>query len=63
MTHVLERDLGFRVQQHIGVGIAPVISGLLPRPLRDLGHTAIWVLQKSPGPDQVSRYLVLSAGW
>lgn len=48
MTRVLEHDLGFHVQQLIGVGIAPVTSGLLPYPLRNLGHTVIWVLRKSP---------------
>jgi SAM-dependent methyltransferase len=46
MTRVLERDLGFRVEQLAGVGIAPVTSARLPRPLRDLGHTVIWVLRK-----------------
>jgi hypothetical protein len=45
MTQVLEHDLGFRVEQLIGVGMAPVSSALLPRPLRDLGHTVVWVLQ------------------
>jgi SAM-dependent methyltransferase len=48
MTRVLERDLHFCVEQLIGVGIAPVTGTLLPRPLRDLGHTVIWVLRK-PG--------------
>lgn len=48
LTHVLERDLGFRTVQLIGVGIAPVTGVLLPRSLRGLGHTAIWVLRK-PG--------------
>jgi Methyltransferase domain len=48
MTRVLERDMGFRVEQFIAVGIAPVTSASLPRPLRSLGHTVIWVLQK-PG--------------
>ncbi len=46
MTRVLERDLGFRVEQLAGVGLAPVTSARLPRPLRDLGHTVIWVLRK-----------------
>jgi len=48
MTRVLERDLEFGVRRIIGVGIAPVTSVCLPGPLRDLGHTAIWVLRK-PG--------------
>jgi SAM-dependent methyltransferase len=49
MTRVLERDLQFCVEQLIGVGIAPVTGTLLPRPLRDLGHTVIWVLRKLGG--------------
>jgi SAM-dependent methyltransferase len=49
MTRVLERDMDFRVEQFIGVGIAPVTSALLPRPLRSLGHTVIWVLRKPGG--------------
>ena len=53
MTRVLERDLDFRVEQLIGVGIAPITSTLLPRPLRDLGHTVIWVLRKPDGRTQV----------
>ena len=48
LTRVLERHLGFRVEQLTGVGIAPVTGAILPRPLRDLGHTTIWVLRK-PG--------------
>ncbi|MBV9451232.1 MAG: class I SAM-dependent methyltransferase [Streptosporangiaceae bacterium] len=46
MTRVLERDLAFRIEHRAGVGIAPVTSAPLPRPLRDLGHTVIWVLRK-----------------
>jgi len=46
LTRALERDLGFSVENIIGVGIAPVTGSLLPRPLRDLGHTAVWVLRK-----------------
>lgn len=53
LTHVLERDLAFSVEQILGVGIAPVTGALLPRPLRDLGHTAIWVLRK-PGDGRPS---------
>jgi predicted O-methyltransferase YrrM len=49
MTRVLERDLLFRVEQSVGVGIAPVTGMLLPRPVRDLGHTVIWVLRKPDG--------------
>jgi hypothetical protein len=48
LTRVLERDLGFSVENVLGVGIAPVTGTLLPRPLRGLGHTAVWVLRK-PG--------------
>jgi SAM-dependent methyltransferase len=50
LTDVLEQDLGFGVEQLIGVGIAPITSAFLPRLLRDLGHTAIWVLRKPAGP-------------
>ena len=46
MTRVLERDLGFRVERVIGIGIAPVASIPLPHPLRHLAHTIIWVLRK-----------------
>jgi hypothetical protein len=49
MTRFLERDLGFRVEHIIGVGIAPVTAASLPRPIRGLGHTVIWVLRKA-GP-------------
>jgi len=61
MTRVLEHDMEFRVRQFIGVGIAPVTSALLPRPLRDLGHTVIWVLQKPGGHTQSSRDLPVPA--
>jgi Methyltransferase domain len=49
MTRVLERDLQFRVDQQIGVGIAPVSGTLLPRRFRGLGHTVVWVLRKPEG--------------
>jgi len=48
MTRILRRDLKFDVRQVIGVGIAPVTSTALPRPLRAVSHSVIWVLQK-PG--------------
>lgn len=54
LSDVLEHDLKFRIEHQVGVGIAPVTSVLLPRPLRDLGHTAIWVLRK-PGEQNRSR--------
>ena len=62
MTQVLEHDLGFRVEQLIGVGMAPVSSALLPRPLRDLGHTVVWVLRKSVDRTVTSRDAAASAG-
>jgi predicted O-methyltransferase YrrM len=46
MTRILRRDLEFDVKQVIGVGIAPVTSTPLPRPLRAVSHSVIWVLQK-----------------
>jgi hypothetical protein len=48
MTRFLERDLGFRMVKITSVGIAPVTGVILPRPLRGIGHTVVWVLQK-PG--------------
>jgi len=49
MTRFLERDLEFRVVRFAGVGIAPVAGVSLPRALRGIGHTVIWVLQKPAG--------------
>ncbi len=54
LTHVLERDIGFRTERMTGVGIAPVTSARLPRVLRDLGHTVVWVLRKPGGVSQAS---------
>ena len=54
LTRVLERDMGFRTEQLVGVGVAPVTSAPLPRPLRDLGHTVIWVLRKPGGGRRAS---------
>lgn len=52
MTRVLERDLGFRVQRIIGVGLAPISSAVQPRWLRALSHTVIWVIRKPDGVPQ-----------
>jgi SAM-dependent methyltransferase len=49
MTRFLEDDLDFSVEQIVGVGFAPATSALVPRALRDLGHTLIWVLRKKSG--------------
>jgi predicted O-methyltransferase YrrM len=49
MTSFLERDLQFRVVRVTGVGLAPVTGAPLPRPLRGIGHTVVWVLQKPRG--------------
>ena len=49
MTRFLEHELEFRVVRCTGVGIAPVTAGSLPRPLRGIGHTVVWVLQKPAG--------------
>jgi SAM-dependent methyltransferase len=49
MTRFLERDLEFRVVRLTGVGIAPVTGVSLPRPLRGIGHTVVWVLRKPAG--------------
>jgi Methyltransferase domain len=48
MTRFLEHDLGFRIERVVGVGLAPVTSAVLPRPLRGLSHTIVWVARK-PG--------------
>jgi SAM-dependent methyltransferase len=48
MTGFLQRDLGLRVVEVRGVGIAPLTGASLPRPLRGIAHTVVWVLQK-PG--------------
>jgi Methyltransferase domain len=49
MTSFLERGLQFRVVRITSVGIAPVTGASLPRPLRGIGHTVVWVLQKPHG--------------
>jgi hypothetical protein len=48
MTRFLEDDLGLRIERVIGVGLAPITGAVLPRPLRGLSHTIVWVLRK-PG--------------
>ena len=45
MTRFLERDLGFHTLQVVGVGLAPITGAILPRPLRGLSHTVVWVLR------------------
>jgi hypothetical protein len=49
MTRFLERDLEFRVLHCTSVGIAPVAGVSLPRALRGIGHTVVWVLLKPAG--------------
>lgn len=65
MTKFLERDLGFGVLSFTSVGIAPVTGAPLPRPLRGIGHTAVWILRKpaektpghsTPGKDRDLRW-------
>ena len=46
MTRVLERDLGFRVQRMVGIGLAPISSTAQPQLLRALSHTVIWMLRE-----------------
>jgi len=55
MTRVLERDLGFRIQQATGVGLAPISSAAQPRSLRTLSHTVVWVLREPGGALPASR--------
>ena len=45
-TRFLARDLGFHVLRIVGVGLPPITGAGLPRPLRSLGHTVVWVLRK-----------------
>jgi Methyltransferase domain len=49
MTRFLERDLGFGILRVRGVGLAPITGAVLPRPLRGLSHTVVWVLRKAGG--------------
>jgi SAM-dependent methyltransferase len=51
MTRFLERDLRFRTLQVIGVGLAPITGAVLPRPLRGLSHTVVWVLRAGAKDD------------
>jgi SAM-dependent methyltransferase len=45
------RASGWHVVRTAGVGLHPFTSRVMPRPLRDLSHTALWVLEKgSSGP-------------
>jgi Methyltransferase domain len=46
MTRLLEHDMGFRIEGVVGVGLAPVTGAVLPRPLRGLSHTIVWVVRK-----------------
>jgi hypothetical protein len=50
-TRFLERDLGFSVLRMVGVGLPPITGAVLPRPLRGVSHTVVWVLRK---PDAVA---------
>ena len=60
MTRFLELDLGFRIERVIGVGLAPITGAVLPRPLRGLSHTIVWVLRK-PGAGTQDRLSVPEA--
>jgi SAM-dependent methyltransferase len=46
MTRFLEHDVGFQVLRVIGVGLAPITPAVLPRALRGLSHSAVWILRK-----------------
>jgi ubiquinone/menaquinone biosynthesis C-methylase UbiE len=61
MTRVLERDLGFRVQDAMGVGLAPISSAAQPRALRGLSHTVVWVLRLPGGAPPGSQADVAAA--
>ena len=51
MTRFLERDLGFRTLHVTGVGLAPITGAVLPRPVRGLSHTVVWILRAGPTDD------------
>jgi Methyltransferase domain len=61
MTRLLEHDLGFRIERIVGVGLAPVTGAVLPRPLRGLSHTIVWVARKPGAVTQDFRLPVLAA--
>jgi SAM-dependent methyltransferase len=46
MTRFLREEYGPRLLRVTGVGLPPFTSGVMPSPLRDLCHTAIWALEK-----------------
>jgi ubiquinone/menaquinone biosynthesis C-methylase UbiE len=46
MTRFLREKYGPGLLRVTGVGLPPFASGVVPPPLRDLSHTAIWALQK-----------------
>jgi SAM-dependent methyltransferase len=50
-SRFLKHDLGFRILRIAGVGLPPITGAGLPRPLRGLSHTVVWVLRK---PDAVA---------
>jgi SAM-dependent methyltransferase len=58
MTSFLHRDLDFEVLRIRGIGLAPVTGTALPGPLRGLGHSAVWAIQKpaaGTGPSRPGR--------
>jgi predicted O-methyltransferase YrrM len=51
MSGLLERDLGFRLERVVGVGLAPVTGARLPRYLTGVAHTVIWAARRpAAGP-------------
>jgi SAM-dependent methyltransferase len=46
MTGFLGREYGPHLLRVRGVGLPPLTSGVMPAPLRDLSHTAVWALEK-----------------
>jgi ubiquinone/menaquinone biosynthesis C-methylase UbiE len=46
MTRFLRDEYGPRLMRVTGVGLPPFASGVMPLPLRDLSHTAIWALER-----------------
>jgi SAM-dependent methyltransferase len=45
LTRFLRQDMGFQVLKIVGVGLAPVSGARLPASLRNISHTAVWVLR------------------
>jgi SAM-dependent methyltransferase len=61
MTTFLRTRAHFRVLEVRAIGLHPFASARLPRALRNLGHTIIWVLEKQNGRAPPTRAFTLSS--